>query len=294
MEYLEISKKLYQTAKYMKIKYLKTENASISIDYNKELLEKVLNEIKELEKINIERINIECNASKLKELDKLLSSNISTKIPIFIKINKYDNEYKKELINLNKYFYIVIKTNIKDFPNIEKNDEYFYEILTNYKEKENLLDLILHNENIIINMETKSIKDYKSINESLTYLVNNSNNKLLYFENLFISKDLIYKCPYNIYLNNSNSNRKYGNNIPRNIYIDNNFNVYAISIKNKKLIIGNLKENTIINILSNSKKTTGYKNFKKYNKILFFEVLDQCPFNTIDYISYLNEVINNE
>ena len=55
---------------------------------------------------------------------------------------------------------------------------------------------------------------------------------------IIMEKELIYDCPYNINLNNENSNRSYGNNIPRNIFIDSFGFVYCMSIKNKKIVIG--------------------------------------------------------
>lgn len=110
---------------------------------------------------------------------------------------------------------------------------------------------------------------------------------------MFIEKDLIYKCPYNIYLNNRYSNRSYGENIPRNLYIDKYGNVYCLNIKRKSIIIGNVENDKLENILSFCKKDKGYKNFVYYNELLFIKYLNHCPFQMIDYEAFLDEVIKN-
>ena len=108
-----------------------------------------------------------------------------------------------------------------------------------------------------------------------------------------MEKELIYDCPYNIYLNNENSNRSYGNNIPRNIFIDSFGFVYCMSIKNKKIVIGNINNNTISYILDNCKSQDGYKKFIYYNERLFINLLNQCPYSIIDYTAFLIEVMKN-
>ena len=147
-------------------------------------------------------------------------------------------------------------------------------------------------ENILLQIDYNMNK-ISNVNDALDKIVSGVKSKELNFSNLFIEKKLIYDCPYNIYLNNSNSNRNYGNNIPRNIFIDFNSFVYCLGIKNKNLIIGNINHNTVTNILDNCKNLKGYKNFITYNEKLFISLLNHCPYSTIDYIAFLTEVIKN-
>ena len=268
-------------------KYLKTENASITIEYKKNILNTLLN--KNIDDYGFQRLYIECKNNELINVYNELNNYIFKNITVFIKIKKYNDKYIEDFNIVNKDYYLIICCNIDEFNNYKYNDNCFYEVTFNYKEKEEIIKLINKYDNILLNIKYDMNK-ILDVNNTLEEIVKRV-NKALNFTNLFISKDLIYKSPYNIYLNNENSNRNYGFNIPRNIYIDKNGNVYSISIKNKNIIIGNINNNSIINILSNCKNTNGYKNFINYNEKLYINVLDQCPFQTIDYIAFLNEVI---
>ncbi len=269
-------------------KYLKTENASITIEYSNNIINTLLKD--NIDNIGFQRLYIECNISELLDVYNELNKYTYNNITIFIKINNYDNKYEEDFNKVNKDYYLIICSNIDKFNSYKYNNDCFYEITFNYQEKDKIIDIINKYDNILLNINY-DMNDIFNVNNTLEEIVKRV-NKALSFTNLFISKELIYQSPYNIYLNNKNSKRSYGNNnIPRNIYIDSNGNVYSLSINNKNIIIGNINDKGIINVLSNCKRTKGYKNFIKYNEKLFIDVLDQCPFQTIDYIAFLNEVM---
>ena len=162
----------------------------------------------------------------------------------------------------------------------------------NYLQKNQIIKILNKYENIILKCNLKNNK-LKENYQALDYITKHSKKEYLLFDNLFISKQLIIDCPYNVYLNNENSHREYGNFLPRNIYIDNKLNIYCTNLKSNKIIIGNLNNNNLFIILKNCKNTEGYKNFIELNKKIFIEHLNQYPFTTIDWISYLSEVIND-
>ncbi len=273
-------------------KYLKTENASITIEYSSNLKKFLNDNILYIDSICVHRLYIECKAKDLEKLSNDLKGINVDNVVIFILINDYSNKYYDILNSINNNFYTIISCNIREYLSFKKSSDIFYQINFNYTEKEKIVDLINSYDNLIFNIEY-ALDNIKSTNESLKYIINNISKENISFSNLFISKDLIYNCPYNIYLNNKNSRAKYGNNIPRNIYIDKDGFVYCLKIKNPNIIIGNILNNNLKDIFKECKKTVGYKKFINYNELLFVELLDQCPYKMIDYIAFLNEVMCN-
>ena len=273
-------------------KYLKTENASITIEYSSNFKKFLNDNILYIDSICVHRLYIECKAKDLEKLSNDLKGINVDNVVIFILINDYSNKYYDILNSINNNFYTIISCNIREYLSFKKSSDIFYQINFNYTEKEKIVDLINFYDNLIFNIEY-ALDNIKSTNESLKYIINNISKENISFSNLFISKDLIYNCPYNIYLNNKNSRAKYGNNIPRNIYIDKDGFVYCLKIKNPNIIIGNILNNNLKDIFKECKKTVGYKKFINYNELLFIELLDQCPYKMIDYIAFLNEVMCN-
>ena len=191
------------------------------------------------------------------------------------------------------YIMTIISTDIKRFEKIKIDNNSYYEIRFDYNEFQDIIRIINTNDNIILNINY-DINNLKKVNEALINIVTNSKNEYLYFSNLFINKELIYKCPYNIYLNNKYSIRKYSNMLPQNISIDKNGKVYCANIKDKRIIIGDITEESIENLLKKCKKRSGYKNFILNNEKILIELLDQCPYQTIDYIVFLTEAMRSD
>lgn len=272
-------------------RYLKTENASITVEYSNNILIALFKDSK-IYNCGFQRLFIECKASDLIDVHKELKNLIFNDITVFIKISNYNDNYENVLYEVNKDFYTIICCNIKTFRDIKYNKECFYELKFKYTEKDKIIDIVNKYDSILLNIDY-NLKKLSNVNTALDEIVDGVKSKELNFSNLFIQKELIYACPYNIYLNNENSNRNYGNNIPRNIFIDSFGFVYCLSIKNKKLIIGNINYNTISYIIDNCKNQDGYKKFIYYNERLFIDLLNQCPYSIIDYIAFLIEVIKN-
>ena len=272
-------------------RYLKTENASITVEYSNDILVTLFKDSKIYNR-GFQRLFIECKVSKLIDVYKELKNLIFNDITIFIRISDYNDKYESILNEVNKDFYTIICCNVKTFVDIKYNKDCFYELKFKYTEKDKIIDIVNKYDNILLNIDY-NLNKLTSVNAALDKIVADVKSKELNFSNLFIEKELIYACPYNIYLNNENSNRSYGNNIPRNIFIDFLGFVYCLSIKNKKLIIGNINYDTISYILDNCKNQDGYKKFIYYNERLFIDLLNQCPYSIIDYIAFLIEVIKN-
>lgn len=284
---------LCQTVCYMMSKYLKTENASVTLEYNKSLFGNFLqNNLSSMEEIGIQRIYIVCDVKDILNVyDELIKYEFN-QIIVFIKIDNYNDGYFDELKKMNYLFYTIISCNVKSFNKMNYNSDFYYELTFQYNEAMSVLEIINNYENILLKIDY-NMHQIDKVNNSLAMISKNSKNEYINFSNILIDKNLIYSFPYNIYLNNKNSNRTYGNNIPRNIYIDSNGNVYCVEIKNPKIIIGNLKNNNLKEILFKCKNKREYKKFIEYNEILLIEYLDQCPYQIIDYIAFLNEVIKN-
>ena len=284
---------LCQTVSYMMSKYLKTENASVTLEYNKSLFGNFLqNNLSSMEEIGIQRIYIVCDVKDILNVyDELIKYEFN-QIIVFIKIDNYNDGYFDELKKMNYLFYTIISCNVKSFNKMNYNSDFYYELTFQYNEEMSVLEIINKYENILLKIDY-NMHQIDKVNNSLAMISKNSKNEYIKFSNILIDKNLIYSFPYNIYLNNKNSNRTYGNNIPRNIYIDSNGNVYCVEIKNPKIIIGNLKNNNLKEILFKCKNKREYKKFIEYNEILLIEYLDQCPYQIIDYIAFLNEVIKN-
>ena len=241
-------------------KYLKTENASITIEYSSNFKKFLNDNILYIDSICVHRLYIECKAKDLEKLSNDLKGINVDNVVIFILINDYSNKYYDILNSINNNFYTIISCNIREYLSFKKSSDIFYQINFNYTEKEKIVDLINFYDNLIFNIEY-ALDNIKSTNESLKYIINNISKENISFSNLFISKDLIYNCPYNIYLNNKNSRAKYGNNIPRNIYIDKDGFVYCLKIKNPNIIIGNILNNNLKDIFKECKKTVIIMNY---------------------------------
>lgn len=284
---------LCQTVNYTMSKYLKTENASITLEYNKSLLGNFLqNNLSSMEEIDIQRIYIVCDVKDILSVyDELIKYEFN-QITVFIKVDNYDDKYYDELKKMNYLFYTIISCNVNSFNKMNYNCDFYYELTFQHNEAISVLEIINNYENILLKIYY-NMHQIDKVNNSLAMISKNSKNEYINFSNLLIDKSLIYSCPYNIYLNNKNSNRIYGNNIPRNIYIDSNGNVYCAEIKNSEIIIGNIKNHNLKEILFKCKTKKGYKKFIEYNEILLIKYLDQCPYQIIDYIAFLNEVIKN-
>lgn len=284
---------LCQTVSYMMSKYLKTENASVTLEYNNSLFGNFLqNNLFLMEEIGIQRLYIVCDIKDILSVyDELIKCEFN-QITVFIKVNNYNDRYFDELKKANDLFYTIISCDVQSFNKIKYNFDFYYELTFQYNETIPILETINNHENILLKIDY-DMHQIDKVNDSLAIISKNSKNEYINFSNILVDKSLIYSCPYNIYLNNKNSNRTYGNNIPRNTYIDPNGNVYCIEIKNPKIIIGNLKNNNLKEILFECKNKKGYKKFIEYNEILLIEYLDQCPYQVIDYIAFLNEVIKN-
>lgn len=291
MVFIKVLLILYQIVSYMMNKYLKTENASITIEFEKNLISKFFEENCDfLDNSGLQRLFIECNANELKNIYDTLKEYNFKNITIFIKVKKYNDNYIDDLIKINEILYTIICCNINEFSNINYNEECYYELNFNYDEIDKVTKIISKYDNILLNINY-DLNKIKEVNNTLENITMSSISNTLNFSNLFLEKELIYSCPYNIYLNNENSNRTYGNNIPRNIFIDLKGNVYCICIKCLNIVIGNINDKNINSILKECKNHTGYKNFIKYNENLFVDYLNQCPYQVIDYIAFLNEVI---
>ncbi len=276
----------------MKIKYLKSENATITIEYSSKITKFFEDNLNYLEESGIERIYIKCSNRYLKKLIDSLEQFSFNKIYIFIKIFNYQNQDNKLLKKLSNKYCFIICDNTNLFTRIDNIKELYYEISFNYLQKNQVIKIINKYDNIILNCHLKNNK-LKENYEALDYITAHNKREYLLFDNLFIAKHLIIDCPYNIYLNNENSHRDYGNMIPRNLYIDNKLNVYCTNIKSNKIIMGNLKNNALLNILQDCKNTKAYKYFIDLNKKVFIEYLNQYPFTIIDWISFLSEVIKD-
>lgn len=284
---------LCQIVSYMMSKYLQTENASITFEYNKSLFNNFLqNNLSFIDEIGIQRMYILCDIKDILSVyDELIKYEFN-QITIFIKINNYSDRYFDKLKKVNDLFYTIISCNLHSFQKIKYNFEFYYELTFQYNEAISVLEIINNYKNILLKIDY-DIYQIDKVNNSLSMISNNAKSEYINFSNMLIDKNLIYSCPYNIYLNNKNNNRTYGNNFPRNIYIDSNGDVYCAEIRNPKIIIGNLKNNNLKEILFKCKSKKEYKKFIEYNEILLIEYLDQCPYQIIDYIAFLNEVIKN-
>lgn len=275
------------------IKYLKSENASILLEYSiSKFGDFLASNLSFIEECGFQRIFIECDASKIIKLYNELSNFSFENVTIFIKVKNFRNKYYEDIMKVNEFFYIIVCCNYKEFFEFVYNNKIFYEISFKYDECNDIIEVINKHENILLNINY-DLAEINKVNNALEIIINNSKNEVVSFSNMFIEKDLIYKCPYNIYLNNKYSNRSYGKNVPRNLYIDKCGNVYCLNVKRKSIIIGNIINDKLEKILNFCKKNKCYKNFIYYNEILLIKYLNNCPFQMIDYEAFLDEVIKN-
>lgn len=290
MEFIEVLVIHFQIVGYMMIKYLETENASFTIEYAKETFTRaMLKNLNFIDNAGFKRLFIVCDSCNLYDLSNDLRQINFKKIPVFIKIKNFNNNQKQMLKKISRKYYIIICCNIKSLEMLYSKN-YYYDLTFDYDEADDVIYAIEKYNNLLLNIKY-DMNNINKVNDSLKKIVQESSSEKFDFMNYFLNKQLIYDCPYNIYLNNKNSNRKYGKNIPRNLFVSTNGDVYCTEIICPKIIIGNLLNKSLNNILESCFSSNGYKKFIKYNEILFIDCLNQCSYQTIDYLAFLNEVI---
>lgn len=266
-------------------KYLETENASITIKYSNYIDDFLNNNLDDLLIINIKRFNILVESKNLNELKVILNKYDFKDLPVFIKIHNLNSDY--EIVQeLKEKYYIVIKSN--DINNYY--EDIYYEVEVNENNSSKVIELLDKYENVLLDININK-NNLKQIYETLDNICSETKREYLMIENIFISKKLIMDCPYNIYVGNEFSNRNYGNMIPRNIYIDEN--IYASNFKENKFIIGSVND-SLLKVLSESKKAEGYKRFVEYNTKMFINYLNQFPYEIVDIDYLLKEVIDDD
>ena len=92
-------------------RYLKTENASITVEYSSNILVTLFKDSKIYNR-GFQRLFIECKASKLIDVYKELKNLIFNDITIFIRVSDYNDKYENILNEVNKDFYTIICCNI--------------------------------------------------------------------------------------------------------------------------------------------------------------------------------------
>ena len=120
-------------------RYLKTENASITVEYSSNILVTLFKDSKIYNR-GFQRLFIECKASKLIDVYKELKNLIFNDITIFIRISDYNDKYENILNEVNKDFYTIICCNVKTFVDIKYNRDCFYELKFKYTEKDKIIN----------------------------------------------------------------------------------------------------------------------------------------------------------
>ena len=123
-------------------RYLKTENASITVEYSSDILVTLFKDSKIYNR-GFQRLFIECKVSKLIDVYKELKNLIFNDITIFIRISDYNDKYESILNEVNKDFYTIICCNVKTFVDIKYNKDCFYELKFKYTEKDKIIDIVM-------------------------------------------------------------------------------------------------------------------------------------------------------
>jgi len=291
----------------------KKDNLLLKLNEQKEIKEKLENELKENIKI-LDENNI-CLFEKfykyndLKQINKNKDSNLKEKILL---LDEFNNKYLNLINNLDKFIKIMENEN-KEFEQKLINDsnklnstikEYYQKLLL---ENKNLEEKYILNENKYNDIENKvkSIRekynDYK--NEKLkvceTYKKNDENR-------LYILRESFKYHPYfkrYLILRKNNNNEKLNyiiNNCRKNIILDKieslKFNQIISTINNPYILNKENEESFIYNEFLNLFET--YLNYFCENEKIFyvFYISDQFSKNNLNYIilNFIQEMIKND
>ena len=265
-----------------RIKYLDMENATLRMKLNSlEEYEKFFKEhSKDLIDLNFKRIYVKISSI---DLQKFVSVFKNIELPLII-----ETELLEELnFNLSEDI-VVINTN----PKILSDNPYVYNTqILNETTLPQIIDLIKSEKNIVIDLDI-DIQNINKINNCLTDLFSEASNKLLNICNFIVPTNLIKEHPCNCYLCNGWRCHKAISGLPKDVLLDENYNLYPHEITKQELKIGNIKTNNIKDVLKNYTQSKEYENFMICCKQVFIRYLPNYPFQYFPVAEYIKEVAN--
>lgn len=255
-----------------------TENSTIVVQkFDTVTIEKA---IKFSKICNVGRLIVHCDSAKeCSLLDDMISE--SEEVSIWVKIDKAN--ISNEFFDY-EHIGVIVCTNQKSGLNSELQNV-LWELCLDIGEMPD--NSYMDCANIIWHINFERIK-WPVFDEQLSCLLDGYKTNELMIDNVLLSLDLIREHPCNVYLCDGRHCHSGHGNVPRNIYIDTNGNMYPYGIAKEELKMGNILSDS--NIIEEYKQSDAIGNFMKLNRYLYLQILDKCNYGIIPWFDMLGEL----
>lgn len=268
------------------IKYLDMENASIIIDLltlneTCQFLEQNNDDIKML---NFKRVIINLKA---KYINQFIKNCVLSKELIYI-VNTYiESQVISYKLPDNM---LIVNHNVN---NLVLHDSIYNQIDLNECNFDKILDAYSKTDNIIINC-MPNVDNIAEFNTILTKLFKSLPNKYLSLEGFVLPTSLIREHPCNFYLCDGWKCKKQISQLPKQLIIDNKYEIRPHGVVNEKYSIGNVKNRKISQVLEEYKESSNFINFQNLCKRTFIKYIPHYPFDYFPLNSYLHKEVEND
>lgn len=270
------------------IKYLNMENASLEITFKtfKEYYIFLKSNYLDIVKLNIKRITLKIKEKDLKKTINFI--NDLKEIEDILLILQVKLSYFPGIIIPNNV--VIFNTNSKK----EIINDQIFQVLNLHKNNIYLISNLINKDvNVIVNpvINMRSIIKFMNTLESLFAIVNNKDVNL---GGYFVPSSLMREHPCNAYLCDGWKCHKSISTLPKVISIESDYNVYPHGLINSKLIIGNVKNNSLKSILTKYLKSDNHHKFQEYCKNVFIKYLANYPYELMPIIEYVKLEMSND
>ncbi|MBQ7136568.1 MAG: hypothetical protein IJO43_01150 [Bacilli bacterium] len=262
------------------MKYLNMENAQIEIRVNSiSNLKKILKlYISDFEQLNIKRLIISTSYKDLNKFIKVINDNVNFN---------------------NISFLIMIKTNLIYVPSVSfeniilinvsnkiHNNKNIYNQIVLKREKIDSITKALHNDINIIVEPKIDVNNIKEFNDLLLELYDKNLDMEISLDGFLIPISLIKEHPCNAYLCDGWKCGLKISQLPRVLYIDENYMIYPHKLLTPNLCVGKLDGNLSI-ILKEYLNSEQYMYLRELEKRVFIKYVLNYPYDLFPLDRYL-------
>lgn len=266
------------------IKYLPIENATIELNFsNKEEYVNFINQrIVEIEKHGFKRIIINTSEDDYIYIYDSINSIIDDAMLVIFQASltkDTDIDLKDNFIFYNKTNKIIKHKNI-------------YNIISS-QEKNKVIKMINDNVNVVID-PIININEIAAFDNDIQTIIKNVNTNDIYLGGYVLPTFLMKEHPCNSYLCHGHNCHKKMTGLPREIFVDKDYNVYPHKLKYQKLKMGNINDISFEELFINYLRSKEYDIFVKYNRKIFINILRNYPYEYMPIVDYLKAEVESD
>lgn len=264
------------------LKYLDMENATFVLNFSelKDYDDFFKKYSSEMINLNIKRLIIRVDSLLIKDINNIIKNNVPTGEMLII--------FETKLLN-DLDFVLHDNCIIFNDGDIIKNDQVYSRIMLNDDNGITIKNLLEQDINVVINVfpDVNEINKFNGQLESLYELCVGYDINL---DGYLVSTDLMKEHPCNSYLCNGDRCHKKVSGLPKNILINNDWNMYPHGLCEEGLLIGNLYDKeSITSVLEDYMNLQNYKLFIDLNKSVFIKYVRNYPFQFFPLTEFIKK-----